>query len=284
MHTRILAALGALALLAIVALQEVRIERLNRSVAGLELSLATLGGQIASVAKTASSTASSAALLASDLSASSKAQTAALKSQSTELQDAVAVVTPSVVSIIEQDAFGETVSSGTGFVVRSNGYIVTNEHVVADGGVSYVVLLASGKQMPAQVVWRSSSEDLAVVKIAGSDYRAATLGNASTLALGSSVFAVGNALGRYQNTVSVGVVSGLDRSITAENSATGQLETLTGVIQTDAAINPGNSGGPLADLSGRVVGINVAVVRGSQSIGFALPIAEVKKALVSLGI
>jgi serine protease Do len=97
----------------------------------------------------------------------------------------------------------------------------------------------------------------------------AEIGDSSTLVLGNSVFAVGNALGEYSNSVSVGIISGLNRTIEASsNSGTVRLE---GVIQTDAAINPGNSGGPLVDLAGKVVGVNVATVIGSQSIGFAIP-------------
>ncbi len=91
-------------------------------------------------------------------------------------------------------------------------------------------------------------------------------------------------MGRFENSVSVGVVSGLDRSVTAIDQTSGASENLTGIIQTDAAINPGNSGGPLVDLTGKAVGVDVATVRGSQSIGFALPATEVKAALASLGI
>ena len=238
------------------------------------------------------------------------------KSQSQLLQDAVAKVTPAVVSIVEsrvvpllqvtyENPFGndpffqgfgvqvpvyqqvgtttEQVSAGTGFLVRGNGYIVTNKHVVSDTGATYTVLLASGKQREGTVVWRSATEDLAVVKIAGSGYASVPLGDSSVLHLGESVFAVGNALGEYSNSVSVGIVSGLNRSLTAGNSR-GGTETLAGVIQTDAAINPGNSGGPLVNLSGEAIGVNVAMVQGSQNIGFSLPINKVKSALANLGI
>lgn len=240
----------------------------------------------------------------------------AQKSQSQLLQDAVAKVTPAVVSIVEsqvvpllqvtyENPFGndpffqgfgmqvpvyqqvgtttKQVSAGTGFLVRNNGYIVTNKHVVSDTNATYTVLLASGKQKAGTVVWRSSTEDLAVVKISGSGYTTIPLGDSGALQLAQSVFAIGNALGEYSNSVSVGVVSGLNRSITAGNDQ-GGIETLTGVIQTDAAINPGNSGGPLVDLSGEAVGVNVAMVQGSQNIGFSLPIKEVIRALSNLGI
>ncbi len=274
----------------------------------------------ASVAKLASSTTATASSTAADIAAltkhGSQSQATPQQSQSSQLESAVAKVTPAVVSIVESQAvpklqvtyenpfgnnplfqgFGvqvpvyqqagtttEQVAAGTGFLVRSDGYVVTNKHVVPDTNATYTVLLANGKQLPGTVVWRSSTEDLAVVKIAGSGYATILLGNSSSLQLAQPVFAVGNALGQYNNSVSTGVISGLDRSITALNDQ-GLPETLTGVIQTDAPINPGNSGGPLVDLAGSAIGINVALVQGSQNIGFALPINEVKTALASLGI
>lgn len=239
------------------------------------------------------------------------------KSQGQSLQDAVARVTPAVVSIVEsrvvqllkvtyENPFGndpffhgfglqvpvyeqvgtttQKVSAGTGFIVRSNGYIVTNKHVVPDvPNATYTVLLSSGSQREGTVVWRSPSEDLAIMKIGGGGYASVPLGDSSSLQLAQSVFAVGNALGEYSNSVSVGVISGLNRNITAGNSQ-GGTETLSGVIQTDAAINPGNSGGPLVNLSGEAVGVNVAMVQGSQNIGFALPISQVRTVLANLGI
>lgn len=282
------------------------ITRLSRSVAALQSSVSAL-------ADTANATASSTAANIAEL---VRREQVAQKSQSQALQDAVAKVTPAVVSIVEskevpklqvtyQNPFGsdpffqgfgmqvpvyqqigtttQQVSAGTGFFVRANGYIVTNKHVVPDANALYTVLLASGAQKTGTVVWRSHNEDLAVVKIAGSGYPTIPLGNSSTLRLAQSVFAVGNALGQYNNSVSVGVISGLNRKIVAANDQ-GQTETLTGVIQTDAAINPGNSGGPLVDLAGEVIGINVAMVQGSQNVGFALPISEVERALNNLGI
>jgi serine protease Do len=122
--------------------------------------------------------------------------------------------------------------------------------------------------------------DVAFVKINATGLPYLQLDDSDTLQVGQSVIAIGNALGEFKNTVSVGVVSGLSRSITAGDE-TGQTEQLDKVIQTDAAINPGNSGGPLLDLAGNVVGINVAVVQGSSNIGFALPINSVKNAINS---
>ena len=126
--------------------------------------------------------------------------------------------------------------------------------------------------------------DVAIAKITPSGLETLPyleLGDSDTLEVGQSVVAIGNALGEFKNTVSAGVVSGLSRSLIAGDNA-GNSEQLDKVIQTDAAINPGNSGGPLLDLSGKVVGINVAVVQGSENIGFALPINSVKNVISSV--
>jgi len=237
------------------------------------------------------------------------------KSQDQMLTDAVSKVTPSVVSIIiSQDVpqyqvvyenpFGDDpffqnsgmqipvyqptgktqsqeVGAGTGFVITSDGYILTNKHVVPDDQSSYTVLLSSGKQLPAKVIYRDQNNDLAIIKISGSGYAPVSLGDSGGLKLGQTVFAIGNALGQYSNSVSVGVISGLNRSIQAGGSELG-TEQLSGIIQTDAAINPGNSGGPLSDLSGSVVGINVATVQGSNNISFSIPINEVKQIIKSV--
>ncbi|MBU6321708.1 MAG: trypsin-like peptidase domain-containing protein [Patescibacteria group bacterium] len=261
-----------------------RIRALDTSVANLEGSLAALEAELGALSQKADTAASSTASLSADLAASSRAQTAALKSQGDALQRAVAATTPAVVSIVAYDAGGNQVAAGTGFFARSTGYIVTNRHVVEDATLSYQVITATGASKPAAVVWLSPSEDLAVIKVAGAGYPTIALGGSSALALGEQVFAVGNALGRFSNSVSVGVVSGLDRSITAIDQTTGRSEDLSNIIQTDAAINPGNSGGPLVDLAGEAVGIDVATVRGSQSIGFAIPASEVKAALAGLHI
>lgn len=170
--------------------------------------------------------------------------------------------------------------AGTGFLITANGYILTNRHVVEDTTAKYTVLLSDGSQKSATVVYRDQKQDVAVIKIAGSGYQKVDLGDSAKLKLGQSVFAVGNALGEYSNSVSVGIVSGLDRTITASSQS--GSEKLTGVIQTDAAINPGNSGGPLVDLSGKVIGINVATVLGSENISFSIPINIIKTAVQSV--
>lgn len=173
------------------------------------------------------------------------------------------------------------IGSGSGFLISADGLIVTNRHVVSATDAIYEVMLNNGKKYTATVLARDAILDVALIKISASGLPYLTLGNSDTLEVGQSVVAIGNALGEFKNTVSVGVVSGLSRSITAGDS-TGASERLDKVIQTDAAINPGNSGGPLLNLSGQVIGINVAVVQGSSNVGFALPINSVKSAIDSV--
>ena len=173
------------------------------------------------------------------------------------------------------------IGGGSGFFVSNNGLIVTNKHVVDQKNVEYTVFTNNGKKHTAKVVARDPVLDIALIKIEGRDFPYLSFGNSDSLEVGQSVIAIGNALGEFRNTVSVGVVSGLARSITAGDSS-GSSEVLDHVIQTDAAINPGNSGGPLLDLSGKVIGVNVAIAQGSQNIGFALPINSVKGAIESV--
>ena len=173
------------------------------------------------------------------------------------------------------------IGGGSGFFVSSDGLIVTNKHVVDKKNVEYTVFTNNGKKHTAKVIARDSVLDIALIKIEGNSFPYLALGNSDSLNVGQSVIAIGNALGEYRNTVSVGVISGLARSITAGDNS-GKSEVLDHVIQTDAAINPGNSGGPLLNLRGEVIGVNVAVAQGSQSIGFALPINSVKGAIESV--
>ena len=187
------------------------------------------------------------------------------------------------VPVQQQDGSeNQVVGAGSGFIVSSDGVIVTNKHVVDDTGATYEVYLSNGKKYPATVLARDAILDVAVVKIDASGLPYLNLGNSSSLKLGQSVIAIGNALGQFQNTISVGVVSGLSRSITAGDGDNGQSEALDQVIQTDAAINPGNSGGPLLNLSGEVVGMDTAIVSGSENIGFALPIDDLKTVISSV--
>ena len=214
--------------------------------------------------------------------------------------DVVKKVGPSVVTVVEEgqpqslspfSIFGlpsqtqpQAQSIGSGFIVSSDGYIVTSKHVVADTGVSYQVITADDKKYTVQQISRDPLNDIAILKInpsenAGENLKAVTLGDSSKLQVGQFVVAIGTALGEFRNTVTTGVISGLGRGITAGDQFQGLVERLDNVIQTDAAINPGNSGGPLVDSAGEVIGVNTAVSQNGQNIGFALPINVVKDSL-----
>jgi S1-C subfamily serine protease len=170
------------------------------------------------------------------------------------------------------------IGGGTGFIVSSDGLILTNKHVVVDEEADYTVLTNEGEKIPAKVLARDPVEDIAILKVEKNNLPTLTLGDSDQCQIGQTVIAIGNALGEFRNTVSVGVISGLKRSITA-SSGLGETEQLSEVIQTDAAINRGNSGGPLLNLRGEVVGINVAMAMGAENIGFALPINKAKRDL-----
>ncbi len=168
------------------------------------------------------------------------------------------------------------IGGGTGFIVSEDGLILTNKHVVADEEADYTVLTNDGKRYEARVLARDPAQDLAVLKIKVADkLPVIKLGNSDDLEIGQTVIAIGNVLGEFRNSVSVGVISGLGRTVTA--SGGGYVETLEGIIQTDAAINKGNSGGPLLNLQGEVIGINTAMALGAENVGFAIPINRAKK-------
>lgn len=169
---------------------------------------------------------------------------------------------------------------GTGFVVSSEGLIVTNKHVVSDSSATYKVVTKDGKEYDAKEISRDPSNDIAIIKIEASGLKPLELGDSSGLKVGQFVIAIGTALGEFRHTVTTGVISGLGRGITAGSGLEGYVEKLDDVIQTDAAINPGNSGGPLLNSAGQVIGVNVAVAQGAQNIGFALPINIVKAGLI----
>jgi S1-C subfamily serine protease len=187
----------------------------------------------------------------------------------------------------QQETEKQEIGGGSGFIVSEDGMILTNKHVVLDTEAEYTVFTNDGKKYPAKVLARDPVQDLAIIKIDQEktvnneggftlkSFPTVKLGDSDEIKIGQTVIAIGNALGEFRNTVSVGVVSGLSRSITA--SGGGLSETLEDVIQTDTAINKGNSGGPLLNLKGEVIGINSAMVEQAQSIGFALPINKAKK-------
>lgn len=173
----------------------------------------------------------------------------------------------------------QQVGGGTGFIISSDGMILTNKHVVSTEGVDYTVILSNGKKYSAEILARDPLQDIAVLRIKAKNLTKVKLGDSDKIQVGQSVIAIGYALGEFQNTVSVGVVSGVGRTITAENLNSTQTEELQELIQTDAAINSGNSGGPLLNLSGEVVGINTAVATNAENIGFSIPINNIKKAI-----
>lgn len=170
----------------------------------------------------------------------------------------------------------EDATIATGFVVSDKGVIVTNRHVVEDQGGNYSVVTKDGQKYDVKKIYRDSVLDLALVQIEGANLTPLELGESSKLKVGQTVIAIGNALGRFTNTVTTGVVSGLGRRVVTGDPFTGSAESLDNLIQTDAAINPGNSGGPLLNSASQVIGVNVAVTEGAQNIGFAIPIDVVK--------
>ena len=164
---------------------------------------------------------------------------------------------------------------GSGIVVTADGLILTNNHVV-EGAKSLTVTTEEGADIDATVVDTDPSRDIAVIRASGGGLSPATLGNSDQLQVGQTVMAIGSPLGEFTESVTQGIVSALGRNITVTDESTGTQKELSGLIQTDAAINPGNSGGPLIDAAGQVVGMNTALSRGSEGIGFAIPIDVAK--------
>jgi serine protease Do len=171
------------------------------------------------------------------------------------------------------------IGGGSGFIISPDGFVLTSCHIISDPKADYTVILEPDKKYQAKVLARDPIDDIAIIKIEGKNFPYIDLGDSEKIELGQTVMAVGNALGEFHDTVSLGIISGLSRIITAGYPFSTQAERLRGLIQTDAAINPGNSGGPLVDLNGKVIGINTAMVFGAQSIGFAIPINYAKKIL-----
>lgn len=170
----------------------------------------------------------------------------------------------------------QQVGAGTGFIISDQGLIVTNKHVVDNQDASYTVIMNDGTKYDAKVLARDTLIDIAFIKIEASGLKPLTLGTSSNLKVGQTAIAIGNALGQFSNTVSAGIISGLQRDIVAGDASGSSVEQLTNVIQTDASINPGNSGGPLLNINGEVIGVNVAVAQDAQNIGFAIPVDVVK--------
>ena len=206
------------------------------------------------------------------------------------IADVVSKVSDSVVSIVTsttgRDYYGRTYESGaagTGVIVSSDGYILTNKHVAGDAKTITVVLHDGTTYNNARLVVVDPLNDIAFIKIDDvSDLKAASLGDSKTITAGQQVVAIGNALGQYQNSVTSGIISGTGRSLTATDGSGTMSERLSDMIQTDAAINSGNSGGPLINAAGEVIGINTATSASGENVGFAIPIASVKGMLSQL--
>lgn len=193
-------------------------------------------------------------------------------------------VSKSVVSIVTSttqrsllSSESSTTAAGTGFILSSDGYIATNKHVVS-GANKIGVLLDDGTAFEdVELIGTDPLNDFAIIKIKNAkDLTPIKLGDSKTITAGQQVIAIGNALGAYQNSVTSGIISGKGRSLTATDSSRTQYETLSDMIQTDAAINGGNSGGPLLNAAGEVIGINTAYASQGNNVGFAIPISSVK--------
>lgn len=199
------------------------------------------------------------------------------------IADVVEKVSPSIVSIATQIESGNNYwgrslrqGAGSGMIVGSDGYILTNRHVVEGARELQVVLRDGTVYDDVEVVVTDPLNDIAFLKINGvNGLPTVELGESSTIRVGQNVIAIGNSLGQYQNTVTSGIISGTGRPVAAQGGR-GSVETLTDLLQTDAAINPGNSGGPLLNTSGQVIGINTAIAADAEGIGFAIPIAAAK--------
>lgn len=184
----------------------------------------------------------------------------------------------------DQNSTQQPQAIGSGFIVGTDGLIVTNKHVVSDANGSYDVITFNDKKYTVQKIYRDPLNDIAILKIdpgqnPGSSLTPVPLGDSSNLQVGQFAVAIGTALGEFRNTVTTGVISGLGRGIQAGDVFQGYVEELSNVIQTSAPINPGNSGGPLVNSASQVIGVNTAVAQNGQNIGFALPINVIKDSL-----
>lgn len=209
---------------------------------------------------------------------------AALDAYSNAVVSAVEHIGPAVISVgisrrapeqMQRRGLSELQGAGSGLVITPDGFVLTNSHVVK-GADRIEVRFQDGRDMPALIVGTDPHSDLAVLRVPDTGLPSGELADSSQLRVGQLVIAIGNPLG-FQATVTSGVVSALGRTLRSE---TGRL--IEGVIQTDAALNPGNSGGPLVDFRGRVVGINTAIIAGSQGICFAIPVNTAKWVVAQL--
>jgi len=193
-------------------------------------------------------------------------------------QDSVVSIAISTLSVSKTEGIVDSSSNiGTGFIIDSSGLILTNQHVVSSGSAVYQVITNDEKKYDVVEIVRDDVNDIALIKIDAKDLTPIKLGNSNILAVGQKVLAIGTPLGKYAGSVTEGIISGLNRTVTASSDWSGfTSKTYEDVIQTDAAINPGNSGGPLINSQGEVIGINFATTSGANNISFAIPINKVK--------
>lgn len=225
-----------------------------------------------------------------------------VEQQSTLISSIAKDVSPSVVSVdvtsqgqSVQSLFGtipgqEQQSAGTGLIISSSGYVITNRHVIPDGVTKLSLTMSDGTVLnDVSVVGKTKSTDpldigfLKINNAKGKTLQPAKLGDSNKMQVGNTVVAIGNALGQFQNTVTSGIISGYGRDVQASDESGSGGENLQNLFQTDAAINPGNSGGPLVNSNSEVIGINTAVAGdGAQNIGFAIPMNDIKGLLNSV--
>lgn len=196
----------------------------------------------------------------------------------------------------------ERISGGTGFIIQPDGLALTNKHVVSDSNADYTAVTKDEKEYDVEIISLDPSNDLAVIQLheksednssrktgekrnfgaKPANLPIARLGDSSALKVGQRVFAIGNARGEYDNSVTAGIISATNREIQASDTGGSMRETLSGLLQTDAAINFGNSGGPLINMAGEVIGVNTAIDAAASGIGFAIPVNQIKPALESV--
>ena len=245
-------------------------------VVGAAVTAAALGGYVVGQDSGDAPVADSAVVTDSVVDAPTGQAADPVVTESSAIADLVDAARPSVV-LVEQRTGGFGGSTGTGFVLSTDGYVVTNNHVVA-GGDDTVVTFADGSTEAATIVAADPSRDLAVLQVARTDLQPLAVGDSDDLRLGDELVAVGYALGLDgEPSVTSGILSARNRTITEPNG-----EQLVNLLQTDTAINPGNSGGPLLNMQGEVIGINTAIAGQAQNIGFAIAITPVMDVIAEL--
>jgi serine protease Do len=187
--------------------------------------------------------------------------------------------------ISAEDVIVQTsLTTGTGFFISADGFIITNKHVVANEKARYSVVLNDGSEKRASVVYRDPEHDIAILKVRGADFPAVELGDSSDIRKGLDILDIGNPYSRNEELLSFGSVTGVNKSVSAFNASTDSEESLTGLIEINAQLYPGDSGGPLFDYNGKVIGVNVAAAKNLDNIGYSIPINTVKQILIQEGL